>query len=150
MAFVKIEKLITPALTRAGVKKQADIALALERAEFCIKEFLGDDAALELKPIAIRYKHCTSPRSIMAPRLPSGASESDVLEYINGIFRQPLVERIRYRNLMNPQISKLLIRIGYILAIILAWVLLSLWSGMSELVPTTLCSQVDLPKCEQL
>ncbi|MEK7619458.1 MAG: hypothetical protein AAB416_04480 [Patescibacteria group bacterium] len=30
---------------------------------------------------------------------------------------------------MNPQISKLLIRIGYILAIILAWVLLSLWSG---------------------
>ena len=30
---------------------------------------------------------------------------------------------------MNPQISKLLIRIGYILAIILAWVLLSFWSG---------------------
>ncbi|MEK7619459.1 MAG: hypothetical protein AAB416_04485 [Patescibacteria group bacterium] len=95
MAFVKIEKLITPALTRAGVKKQADIALALERAEFCIKEFLGDDAALELKPIAIRYKtlHVASLHHGAAAAL--GASESDVLEYINGIFRQPLVERIR-------------------------------------------------------
>ena len=95
MAFVKIEKLITPALTRAGVKKQADIALALERAEFCIKEFLGDDAALELKPIAIRYKN-TARRLAPSWRAAAlGASESDVLEYINGIFRQPLVERIR-------------------------------------------------------
>lgn len=95
MGFIKLENLISPALKRAGIKKQADVALAIERAEFCIKEFLGEDAAVELKPIAIRYRALLVASLHHGAAAALGASERDVLEYINGGLQKPLIDRIQ-------------------------------------------------------
>lgn len=95
MAFVKLAKLVSPALKRAGVKKQADTALALERASKAIKDFLGEEALADLRPLYIKQ------RSLAIASLNSSAAaqvsvvQDDILFFVNHGLSAPIADRVK-------------------------------------------------------
>lgn len=95
MPFIKLEKLITPALKRAGVQKQTDTALALERADFVIGKYLGEDGKESLRAVSIRYRTMTVASLSSSAAASLGMIQEDVLEYVNRPFGRKLIDRIR-------------------------------------------------------
>ena len=95
MAFIKIESLISAALKRAGVKKHADTALALERAAKAIKDFLGEDALDDLQPLYIKNRSLAiaSLNSSAAARV--GIVEDDILFFVNHGLESPIADRVK-------------------------------------------------------
>ena len=99
MGFIKIEKLISPALKRAGVKKQADTALALERAKTAIREFLGEDACAYLQPLYIKYRILSIGCLSQGAAIELGMIEEEFKLYVNNGFMSPIIDRVRVINM---------------------------------------------------
>lgn len=95
MPFVKLEKLVSPALKRAGVKKQADTALALERAAKAIKDFLGEEALDDLQPIYIKNRSLAIASLNSSAAAQIGVVQDDILFFVNHGLAFPIADRIK-------------------------------------------------------
>lgn len=99
MGFIKLENLISPALKRAGVKKQADTAVALERAATAIRDFLGEDAPGYLHPLHIKYRTLSIGALSASACVELNMIEEELLLFVNKGFATPIVDRVRVINL---------------------------------------------------
>lgn len=95
MPFIKISSLVQHAIKRAGVQKQTDTAIALERADFAIRQYLGEEASESLKGVSVRYRTMTVASLSASAAAALGMVQDDILEYVNRAFSRKMVDRIR-------------------------------------------------------
>lgn len=94
MPFTSIEKLVDHAVKRAGLKKQVDTAVALERATKIIRTILGSDTEQTIRPAYIRYKTLTIACIDSSAAATVGMIDQEILDYVNEGQPYKIAERI--------------------------------------------------------
>lgn len=95
MAFIELNKLLSIRTGKSGLRKQVNVALALERADAVLRALLGEDAKDHFRPVYVQYRYLTIACSSAAAAAALGRIESDILDYVNKGFEQSLVDKLK-------------------------------------------------------
>lgn len=95
MSFIELSKLIQTRSGKSGLKKQINVALALERADAVLQALLGEDAKDHFRPAYVKYHCLTIACASAAAAAALGRIEKDILDYVNKGFDQPIVDKLK-------------------------------------------------------
>lgn len=95
MPFAQLKDLMPRSLQRAGIKKQVEYTLALERARDVMAALMGEDICDYANPAFVQNRTLTIATLSSGAAASVGMYENDILEYVNSGFMRPIVDRIR-------------------------------------------------------
>jgi hypothetical protein len=95
MAFTSFAQLAKKSLAKAGVKKQVDTALALDRAQKILSALLDEETRAAIRPGFVRFRSLTLFCRDASTAACVGPFESEIVEYVNTAFPAPIIDRIR-------------------------------------------------------
>jgi hypothetical protein len=95
MAFIQFKALVPKSLQKAGIKKQVEYSLALERAREIMKALMGEDIGDYANPAFIQRGTLTIAVLSSGAAAHLGIYEQDILSYVNEGFQMPVVKKIR-------------------------------------------------------
>lgn len=95
MPLQSFAQLARNSLNRVGVRKQIDVALALERCQKVMDALLDEDTRKAVHPAYIRYKALTLACRHSSAAACVGPFEGEILEYVNRGLSYPIAERLR-------------------------------------------------------
>ena len=94
MPFETLKYLLPKTLKRAGIKKQTETAIVLDRAREYLAKALSDEFTREITPAYVKYRTLTIACLSSAAASSVSLMEEELLEYVNKSFPRPMIDRI--------------------------------------------------------
>lgn len=95
MALQAFSQLAQRTFGKSSMNQQIQTALALERCGKVLDALLDEDTRLTVRPLYIRYKALTLACKHSSAAACISPFEQEIMEYVNGGFPQPLIQRVR-------------------------------------------------------
>jgi len=94
MSLTALNLLLKRALTRAGIQRGVNAAMAVCRAETIVKEFFGSDITDVIRPLSLRNRILTFSSVDSSAASSVGMYEEMIVQYVNEGFEKPVADRI--------------------------------------------------------
>ncbi len=94
MPFETLKNLLPKTLKRAGIKKQTETAIILDRAREYLAIALSEEFLKDINPVYVRYRVLTIACLNSAAASSVSLMEEELLEYVNKSFPRPMIDRI--------------------------------------------------------